>query len=52
VAEQGANGNIYLKNMMFFDKRSEADGRAAVEEYAENFYGFPVEKLSPVFSIG
>jgi hypothetical protein len=38
--------------MMFFDKRSEADGRAAVEEFVENFYGFPVEKLSPVFSIG
>jgi len=52
VAEQGAKGNIYLKYMVFFDKRSEADGRAAVEEYVENFYGFPVEKLFPVFSIG
>jgi len=43
---------MYSKILVFFDKRSEEDGRAAIEEYVENFYGFPVEKLFPVFSIG
>jgi hypothetical protein len=52
VAEQGSNGDIYPEILVFFDKRSEEDGRAAVEGYVENFYGFPVEKLFPVFSIG
>ncbi|MGB7970775.1 MAG: hypothetical protein WCF31_02280 [Candidatus Deferrimicrobiaceae bacterium] len=52
VVEQGWKGNRCSENLMFFDKRSEADGRSAREEYVENLYGFPVEKLSPVFSIG
>jgi len=52
VVEQGWKGNRCSENLMFFDKRSEADGRAAVEGYVENLYGFPVEKLSPVFPIG
>jgi hypothetical protein len=52
VVEQGWNGNRYSENLMFFDKRSEADGRLAGKGFVENLYGFPVEKLSPVFSIG
>jgi len=52
VVEQGWKGNMYSENQMFFDKRSEAEGRSTGEGYVENLYGFPVEKLSPVFSIG
>jgi len=52
VVEQGWKTNICLENLVFFNRRSEADGRAAGEEYVENLYGFHVEKLSLIFSIG